>query len=139
MRAMAAVIAMSAAAAPALSQDMSAIDACATAAFGTGGCSAEAAREALYNLYPGYVAPFHDAGMESFAMLTVLSILGDGIANRLDGGDCVFNEELAGEATGIWTDYVRLPEGAAPDLATRVGVLDRFVTNATAYILEGTC
>ncbi len=154
MRAMATALALMLAAAPAHAQDaaapeipepdmsepdMSAIDACAAATFGTGDCTVEAAQEALFNLYPGYVRDFHDAGMESFAMLTVLSIIGDGLTNRLDNGDCIFNDEIAGDAKSIWAEYVALPDGAPPRIAERVTTLDRFVQNAAAYILEGTC
>ncbi len=117
-------------ASPALSQDMSVIEACGTDPLGEGSCQVGDLAEALGLLDRGAVRVFGDVGVESYAMLTSLRYAASTLAFLDDGEPCIAEEERYA-AVEIWSLWVALPDSAPEIIKEKFdvyeGVMDKIV------------
>ena len=108
-------------------------------AIGTETCSPETAMAILDNLEPAWAFHFNGAGVDGFAVITVLATIKKGIENRIADGACIVNDETAFVADETWAmfaqPYAELSEGVAIDYS----VLSDFVGKGVRYISEGAC
>lgn len=93
--------------------------ACAEFDIGTPECPVETVREALSFASPRFVKPYHDAGLESFAILTMIGAFGTIFDTIASGEDChrVFEElYFLGETVSFYLPDVNdLPEPVADE------------------------
>ncbi len=106
---------------------------------GTETCSPELALSTLDGLEPAWGYHFRPAGGDAFAIVTVLGTIQRGLRNRIEGGDCIENEELAYYAGDVWAMYVSLDEDMSEGMAIDFSVVSHFVDKGIAYIAAGGC
>jgi len=115
--------------------------ACASASadIGTTSCPLDAVTQALDTLSPGYVRQFHDAGMESFAILTTLVEYRELLASIAAGGDCIVVDEGLNYIAEVLDFY--LPEAAMvpASVSEEYAVLTGFFDNAFRYSEKAVC
>lgn len=122
---------------PAQARDV--IDRCGQDGLGLPHCPVGELAEALDKLSAGDFRSFRNAGMESFAMLTVMRQLGDAVRWR-DGDDTNCRPwELVYSAGEIWFEWVRLPKGATEDLTAEFQRYENVLNEITAGYEGGEC
>lgn len=125
---------------PLMALDETRIEPCTIGGIGSEGCSPEYAVHTIMDLFnPGLWRTFHDAGFESYAMARVFWIITGAMNNRIEGGDCILNDEAMYEAGDIWEFYVELPDDVSEGMAITYSRVNAMRETAIEYIAEGMC
>lgn len=115
------------------------LDRCGQDGLGLPQCPTDELAEALDKLSAGDFRTFRNAGMESFAMLTVMRQLASAVRWQ-DGDDTNCRpQELVYAAGEIWFEWVRLPEGATEDLTAEFQRYENVLNEITAGYEGGEC
>ncbi len=105
----------------------------------TPACPLEAVVEALNILSPGYVRSYHDAGLEAYAIMSVLGQIYTALGTVFYGEDCIAVDEslhIIFESISFYLpDIENLPDTVADDYLR----LDGFFTNAFQYLENKGC
>ncbi|MEL7105599.1 MAG: hypothetical protein AAGM21_06745 [Pseudomonadota bacterium] len=111
---------------------------CADHALGTEFCSPEAALDMLGGIEPAWGNRFdRDA---PYAIVTVLSMLRDGLSDRIETGACETGEVMAFAADELWAVYIGdMAEGMPISYEMEFSVLRRYTGNVIAYLTNGEC
>lgn len=113
--------------------------ACGEAAIGSAECPLEMAQNALDMLSPGFGRPYHEAGLESYAIMTTLVTYRNMFAAVATGGDCGTVDEglyLIAESLNF---YLPTTDELPAALADEYLVLAGFFMNAFQYAETETC
>ncbi|MEE9455070.1 MAG: hypothetical protein V3V13_11915 [Paracoccaceae bacterium] len=106
---------------------------------GTPACPLEAVVGALDMLSPGYVRPYHDAGLESYAIITILWQFKIAFGTIVRGEDCIAVDEalytIVESLSFYLPDIENLPDTVAEDYLR----LDEFFANAFQYLENRGC
>lgn len=111
---------------------------CADHPVGTEFCSPEAALDMLDGIEPAWGNRFdRDA---PYAIVSVLSALQSGLADRIETGTCEAGELAAYEADELWAWYIGdVAPGVPISYEMEFSVLRRYTENVIGYLTNGEC
>ncbi len=111
--------------------------ACAEFEIGTPECPIETVRQALSIVSPGFVKPYHDAGLESFAILTMIGTLRTIFDRMHTGVDChLISEDVyfLGETVSFYLpNATNLPSSLPDAVADEYRILNGFFGKAFRF------
>jgi len=113
--------------------------ACGEAVIGSAECPVEMAQNALDMLSPGFGRPYHDAGLESYAIMATLATYRDVFGVIAADGDCgIVDEGLTLIAESL-NSYLPKTDELPAALTDEYLVLEGFFENAFRYAETETC